>query len=183
MGHIKEQTFKIRDAKVVLRSPDESDADILLDYAACIFNEYENLLFEPGEFNNTPEQERQWIRDHAAAPNGVILMAEQSGMVVGLMNCTPGAFRRTAHIGEVGITVRPGWPGLGLGTIMMRTFFEWAQSNPGLSKICLSVFSTNPRAHALYLRLGFEQEGRRERQFRMGPDRFADEILMRRFVD
>jgi ribosomal protein S18 acetylase RimI-like enzyme len=49
-------------------------------------------------------------------------------------------------------------------------------------KIGLSVFATNVNAIRLYKTLGFVEEGRQPREFKVGDGLYADNVLMYRIV-
>ena len=69
-----------------------------------------------------------------------------------------------------------------MGSALIRELIEWAENNTELEKICLSAFSTNDRAIHLYKKMGFIEEGRREKQYKTAPGEYVDEVLMARFV-
>jgi len=77
---------------------------------------------------------------------------------------------------SAGVAIQAGWRDAGLGRAMMERVLEWMRDRQ-FRKACLSVFSTNARAIALYRKLGFEVEGVRKRQFRV-RDTWVDEVLM-----
>ena len=64
----------------------------------------------------------------------------------------------------------------------LKAPLEWAEANPLIEKVGMSVFSTNADAIRLYRRLGFIEEGRRAKQIKLWPGQFVDKILMGRFV-
>ncbi len=55
-----------------------------------------------------------------------------------------------------GIAVREGFRGQGIGTLLFDELFLWAKTN-GYSYIHLDVIDENPKAKALYERLGFKE--------------------------
>lgn len=57
-----------------------------------------------------------------------------------------------------GICVAKHARGKGVGTVLFNTLFQFARDT-GFSKVTLDVINTNPRARALYERLGFEAVG------------------------
>ena len=65
---------------------------------------------------------------------------------------------------------------------MLEALLEWAEANPLIEKIGLSVFSSNADAFRLYRRLGFAEEGRRAKAIRLAPGEYVDEVLMAKFV-
>jgi RimJ/RimL family protein N-acetyltransferase len=65
---------------------------------------------------------------------------------------------------------------------MLQTLLDWAAATPTIEKVCLRCFAGNSRALSLYRRFGFAEEGRRPRAFKLGAERYDDEVLMYRFV-
>ena len=137
---------------------------------------------KPDEFDRTEDQERQWIQEHIDGPGKLVVLAEVSGTVIGCLSFDNGSCRRIAHRGSLGISVRENWRGQGIGTAMLQALIDWAEANPLIEKIGLSVFANNVDAIRLYERLGFVEEGRQPREMKLGPGEYADNILMYRFT-
>ena len=57
----------------------------------------------------------------------------------------------------------------------------WVYQQRGIEKLNLEVFSTNTGAIELYRKLGFREEGRKIRQFKIF-DEYADDVLMTLFL-
>jgi len=53
---------------------------------------------------------------------------------------------------------------------------------PAYEKVCLGVFSTNEWAVALYKKMGFIEEGRKFKEFKLDNGDYVDDILMYQFV-
>nr|MDO8114666.1 N-acetyltransferase [Candidatus Sigynarchaeota archaeon] len=84
------------------------------------------------------------------------------------------------HVGILGILVHPEYRNIGVGQSLIEEACTEALAR-GKKKITLSVFHTNPRAIALYSKMGFEIAGRRKCQFKVN-DVYVDEILMEKFL-
>jgi RimJ/RimL family protein N-acetyltransferase len=89
-----------------------------------------------------------------------------------------GHRRRISHTGEFGLSVLKKWRGQGIGEILLSALLDWARSVPDLEKINLLVHATNDRAIALYRKFGFEVEGRRKKDLKLGPGEYVDSVLM-----
>ncbi len=63
------------------------------------------------------------------------------------------------HRVELGMGVHPDYRRRGLGTRLLQAVID-AVKTAGILRLELSVYSTNPAAHALYKKLGFIEEGR-----------------------
>ena len=59
----------------------------------------------------------------------------------------------------------------------------WARQEAQMEKLGLYVFSTNERAIQLYLRKGFEIEGRCPKDIKFGENDYADTIVMGKLLD
>lgn len=70
----------------------------------------------------------------------------------------PLAGQSRAHIGRLGIGLRPEARGRGLGRRLMEAALAQAWAR-GLTRVELTVREDNPRARALYEQLGFALEG------------------------
>jgi RimJ/RimL family protein N-acetyltransferase len=98
---------------------------------------------------------------HVAAgrPHFVAVDGER---VVGLCDVAPAAAARIAaqaHCATLGMLLTPEYRGKGLGEKLLRTTI--AACRDQFERIELDVYSHNQRAHQLYLRCGFVEEGRR----------------------
>jgi ribosomal protein S18 acetylase RimI-like enzyme len=127
-------------------------------------------------------EERVWIGTEppvdidARAASWILegdFVAESDGEIVGSIHVQPSKH----GYGEIGMAVRSGWRGRGIGTALMEAAIEWAREN-GLHKLSLSVFAHNEAAIALYRKFGFVEEGRRPRHYRRQSGEIWDGIDM-----
>ncbi len=65
---------------------------------------------------------------------------------------------------------------------MMASLIEWAEANPIIEKLGLSVFADNERALHIYRTMGFDEEGRRLGEYRMEDGTLRDDVLLYRMV-
>lgn len=135
------------------------------------------------EYTKTVDEERERVQKHSEHPGKMFILAESSGIIVGLINFQSEARRRIAHKGEFGMSVRQAWRGKGVGKILLQTLLEWAKANPLIEKISLTVHVTNEIAINLYKQFGFQEEGRRVREIKMPDGNYIDQIMMYRFVE
>jgi RimJ/RimL family protein N-acetyltransferase len=70
----------------------------------------------------------------------------------------------------------------GVGAALLGGLLAWAQIQPGLEKINLTVHGDNTRALGLYKKFGFEIEGIRKRDTRFEDDRYVDSVEMAKFL-
>jgi ribosomal protein S18 acetylase RimI-like enzyme len=69
------------------------------------------------------------------------------------------------------------WRGRGVGSALVAAAIEWAREQ-GLHKLSLAVWPHNAAAIALYRKFGFEEEGRRFKQYRRANGDLWDVIEM-----
>jgi ribosomal protein S18 acetylase RimI-like enzyme len=87
-----------------------------------------------------------------------------------------------AHVGRLEMYVDSTARGQGVGRCLVEAAMGWAEANPLLSKVGLSVFEDNARAVALYEHFGFVPEGRRVGEYREPTGVLRNDLLMCRRV-
>jgi RimJ/RimL family protein N-acetyltransferase len=167
---------------VIVRSAVPDDARAVLAHVNAVVDEDEFSVTCPEECTFTEEQERDWIRSYADDAGKLVIAAEESGQIIGVFFLESRSRKRLAHVATVHMSIRKDWRSRGLGTVLLQSAIEWAQSHPVIEKLGLAVFSSNSRAIGLYRKLGFVEEGRKSREVKFGPDRYVDDVLMCRFV-
>ena len=105
-------------------------------------------------------------------------LAEQDGVVAGMVDLRAVPLRRCAHVCELGIGLRAGFRDRGVGKALMEHAIR-AASAQGFRKIRLMVIASNTRAIALYRKTRFVETGRFRDEVRLGRG-FADLLVMER---
>jgi len=164
----------------MLRRLQESDAEQVCERLPKSHTESDFLNFLPGEFDWTPQREREFIRERQGQARSILFCAERDGELLSLCGALQMPFRRYAHQAEVGITVFKAHWGKGLGRGMMEFVVAWSQAE-GLRKLMLRVFHDNIRAINLYRSLGFLEEGRLKGDVLRVDGTYSDTIFMSRF--
>jgi RimJ/RimL family protein N-acetyltransferase len=166
----------------LIREADVTDAAQLLDHARDILREPQWSVTEPHEFRMTAEEEENWIRDFRRKPHSIMLVADVGGPgrpeIVGAVSFTTQSRFRMRHRGRLGIGVQAAYRGVGIGEALLRALLEWAAAEPELERVELSVFAHNTRAINLYRKLGFTEEGRTLRAFKLADGSYYDDIQM-----
>lgn len=102
---------------------------------------------------------RLWRRHRRGwGPDGVSLVAEIDGVVVGQLTVDRGMRRASRHTAEFGITVAARARDQGVGRALLEAMETWAREHD-VTRIALGVFPDNDRARALYRAMGYHEEG------------------------
>jgi RimJ/RimL family protein N-acetyltransferase len=161
---------------VVVRRAEDADSDALLALRVALFAETEFMLWEPGEFRDTAEDERQRIARLNSRTNSLCLVAEHDNQLVGFLNAMGGQVNRLRHSTTLALGVLRSHWGQGVATAMLNETLSWSRQ-AGLARIELNVHTNNLRAVAAYRRAGFQIEGTRRRSL-LVSGRYVDEYLM-----
>ncbi len=157
------------------------DALPILALHRAVLEERDYFITSPDEFAATLEQKTRWILDIREADNAVVLCSREM-TVTGFVSVIGGVLGRMRHAAKLEIMVGGEHRGKGTGRALMEAAVAWAEANPVVEKLGLSVFATNERAIGLYSAMGFEIEGRREREYRLEDGTYRDDVLMYRHV-
>ena len=115
----------------------------------------------------------------AAARNGLELVAEVGGIVVGDLHATrlsPRQFART--LGELTIAVHPDHQGQGIGKKLFTEFMRIVREEmPDIERVELFAWDENKGALRLYESVGFKFEGLLPRRVRTDSGEWRNDIL------
>jgi len=109
------------------------------------------------------------------AAKGVHLVALVDDAVVGWCDITPASFEGMAHVGKLGMGVKAGFRGQGIGKGLLKAALNRA-FRQGLERVELEVFRSNDSAVRLYEAHGFQREGVKVGARKL--DGTADDILL-----
>ena len=138
------------------------------------------LVSQPNEL--TDERFRATIERLASGRDGIYLVAESEGTIVGHAFLEPLHLKAISHVANLTIAVHQGWQGKGIGSLLLKRLIEWAKSSANIEKIELSVRASNHRAISLYEKMGFTLEGRLRNRIKVGSDQYIDDLLLALFV-
>jgi RimJ/RimL family protein N-acetyltransferase len=159
-----------------VRRAQKSDGPALIELRRLLFRETSNMLWEPDEFIQTAEDESNRISRLNGRANGLVLLAEDSGVPVGTLTAAGGEVRRLRHSAILALGVAKSHWSQGVASAMIGEAKTWAQS-AGLHRLELTVHTSNLRALGVYLRAGFEVEGIRRHSL-LVDGVYVDEYLM-----
>lgn len=177
----EEYTCRLGDKNILLRSPKQSDADIMRECQKQISGETRFLTCNEDEVNFTQGQEAQFIQENNDAPDHIIICAFVDGEYAG--NCMldnkaySGGTRRKQHRGGVGIGLKQKYTGFGLGRLMLMHLLEIAKKCK-YEQVELIVVSNNSRARNLYESFGFKEYGCIPKANKYDDGTYSDDILM-----
>ena len=161
---------------VLIRPAEESDARPLVQLRRRLFAETAFMLWEPGEFTATAEDELLFIKRLASRPNSRLLLATSDAEVVGFLAAIGGERNRLRHSALLALgVIRERWSE-GIASRMLADVIAWAPS-AGVKRLELMVHTTNAKAIAVYRRLGFEVEGTRKCSLLVDGE-YVDEYCM-----
>lgn len=168
--------------RFVVREADLADAPQILAHARTTLAEPEWNITEPQEFTVTLDQEREWIAGFRSRAQNIALVADYGipgrPAIVGVLSFSVQQRLRVRHRGRLGIAVARPFRRRGVGEALLSALLEWTATAPEVERIELSVFAHNQAAIALYRKVGFVEEARLARAFKLADGRYFDEVMM-----
>lgn len=113
--------------------------------------------------------------DFVRTAKGVHMVAEENGRLLGWCDVTPVTWEGMTHVGRLGMGVKEGFRGRGIGKALLREALAKAFAH-GLERVELEVFRSNEAALRLYQSHGFDREGVKVAARRL--DGRVEDILM-----
>ena len=151
--------FTAKDGReVTLRTPKWDDLEDMIDFINSLVEEKAMIARHT---KVTREQEIDWLADNLKKlekGRHIYIVAEVDGKMVGSCGISP-MFGRMSHVGALGISVKEGYRGIGIGLDLMKEAEKHA-IHMRLKSVKLEVFENNEPAIGLYERMGYEITGR-----------------------
>ena len=168
--------------EVLLRSPEKADAQAMLDYMRITSGETHFMARYPEECPTDVQWECDFLdRITPHAKNFMIVAILDGELVGGCSVMAVNSHIKTRHRSSLGISIKQMACDSGLGTAMIEAALQQAKEN-GFGQVELGVFEDNARALHVYKRLGFQEQGRTLRAFRLKDGTYLDEIQMVKFL-
>jgi len=149
-----------KDVEVLVRYPQQGDAQMLCDYINTLSDERTFILFQ-GEQTSLEDEQKYLdtqiknIEDQKTA----MLLAFYQDKLIGVTSIEKKV-RAQKHIGNFGISIAREFRGKGIGGLLMDLVIKESEKNlEDLKIIELSVFADNPVAKSLYKKFGFQEFG------------------------
>lgn len=124
------------------------------------------------------EKYRKRIAEQPDGQYNLVALVENEVVGQITLGTYPGNPRRK-HAGHIGMSVRDGFHGKGIGSALMREILMLADNWLALKRIELEVFVDNAPAIGLYEKFGFESEGV-QRAFAYRDGAYVDTLRMAR---
>jgi len=176
--------YLLRDGQqLIVRNPKVGDEQGLVDHMKTVDCETKYLAREPGEFNFTLDQERDFIKNTITNNNIFFLVGEIGENIIA--NCSVGIVmnnNRFQHRASMGIAVRKEYWSLGVGKRLMKECIKWCKEN-GVEQLELEVVTQNNRAISMYKSFGFQVHGTKKHAMKYEDGSYADEYFMILFLD
>ena len=145
------------------------DANSYLEMLLNLDKETKFMMFEPEERSNSIDIARRKIENTIKGDN-LILVATEGTEIIGFLSVERGVPRRIRHTGYVVV-----------GSKLFSELDKWAREN-NLTRLELTVVSSNIVAKHLYEKNGFEIEGTRKNAMII-DGKYVDEYYMAKLYE
>ncbi|WP_312098890.1 GNAT family N-acetyltransferase [Niallia sp.] len=173
----------ISNQNCTIRTADLKDAEALIEISNSIIYEGDYFIRVSEELDKESIiQQKDQIQQILNNEKETLIVAEINDVVVGSIEFRSHNLKRLSHTGTISISISENYRGMGIGKNLLKAMLDWAENHPLIEKVSLGVFSTNHTAISLYKSMGFIEEGRKVKQFKIDENKYVDDILMYKFV-
>jgi RimJ/RimL family protein N-acetyltransferase len=165
-----------RVAEIRLIVPEEAPA--FLEFMQQLFAE-SNHFFSRDQVDMTVAQAHDFLENENR--RGRMLGAYVDGQLMGNLDIVRQQPARRNHVASLSMGLLKDLQRQGIGRALVEEAIAWAKRKGNIEKVSLYVRSHNTPAIALYQKLGFIEEGRRVKEWRVGGE-YVDEILMYKWL-
>ena len=137
------------------------------------------LVSEPDEVSESNFTDRLAA---ISGGRGKYLVVEEGSTLVAHASLWPMGLKKVSHVLRLDMCVHLGHWRQGHGEHLLRALLNWARTESSGQKVELLVRSENEPAVALYMKLGFVEEGRLKQRVRLRSGRCVDDISMALFL-
>lgn len=179
-----QKTITMKDGReCLLRHATGDDAQAVLDLFIATHEQTDFLASYADECTFIVEGEAKFLQGQADSENGIEILAEIDGTVVGMagISCV-GPKSKVRHRAEFGISVDKAYWRLGIGRALTAACIDCAKA-AGYAQVELSVVADNAHAIALYESFGFREFGRNPLGFRSRFSGWQTLVDMRLVLD
>jgi len=175
--------IELKDGTIcILRSPDERDAEKMIEYLKMTSEETDFLTRYPEEINMTIDKEIELLKDNLNSNTDMMIAAFIKNELVGNVgiSCVRNHIK-LKHRAMLGISIKEKYWNNGIGNTLVREVIEQAKIM-GYKQIELGVFSDNEKAKELYKKYGFEIWGNMKNAYKLKDGTYHDDIMMGRMI-
>ncbi|MFA5933065.1 MAG: GNAT family protein [Microgenomates group bacterium] len=159
-GQIIFQGKTKKDLEILVRYPQQGDAQLLCDYINTLSLEKTFIRFQGEQVSLEDEQKYLDNQLKGIGEGTVAMLLVFDGIKLIAVSDINMKDKAEKHIGYFGISVAKEYRGKGIGGLLMDLVIKEAEKNlKDLKIIELSVFSDNPVAMSLYEKFGFQKFG------------------------
>lgn len=150
--------------------------DLLRAYPHAFLETYEEVA------NRSKKQWQSWLKERINQFHSTLIVAEESGNLVGMVGCEGKKNHKANHVAEVfHVGVLPAYTGKGSGKKLMNYLFDWVKSKTKIHRLQLFVYSDNTSAISFYTKFGFRIEGLMKDFTLNEKNSFQDMVVMAQF--
>ncbi|OSA96274.1 UNVERIFIED_ORG: GNAT family N-acetyltransferase [Clostridium botulinum] len=170
------------ETECILRSPDEQDAEKMIEYLKMTSKETYFMVRYPEEIKITVNEEREHLKNNLISDKDIMIAAFINDELAG--NASISCVRnhiKLKHRAVFGISIKEKYWNNGVGSILIKTIIEQAKKM-GYEQIELGVFADNKKAQILYKKYGFEVWGAIKNAYKLKDGTYRDEVIMGRII-
>lgn len=179
----RQKEIKLKDGTTcILRSPNEHDAEKMIEYLKMTSEETHFMVRYSEEINITIDREIEILKDNLNSSQNMMIGAFVNNELAGNagISCVRNHIK-LKHRAVFGISIKEKYWNNGIGNALIKEIIEQAKQI-GYEQIELGVFSDNEKAVALYKKYGFEVWGNTKNAFKLKDGTYRDEITMGRMI-
>jgi len=180
---LTEKEIKLKDGTTcILRSPNEHDAEKMIEYLKMTSEETHFMVRYPEEINITIDKEMEILKDNLISSQNMMIGAFVNNELVGNagISCVRNHIK-LKHRAVFGISIKQKYWNNGIGNALIKEIIKQAKQI-GYEQIELGVFSDNEKAVTLYKKYGFDVWGNTKNAFKLKDGTYCDEIIMGRII-
>jgi len=141
---MKATKFNIKSGEeIIVRLARMEDAPALLNMKLEYLKNTDTIPLLENEYPDSINLETQLIQKLTLEKNSVLLVAEYDGQLIGNLDLNGNQRSKLFHTGVVGMGIRQGWRGLGVGTALMNALLDWTSTNSYITLLWLEVYESN----------------------------------------